>query len=751
MLNFMWMTVFSHKNITVFLCFLCLWWSNFILAQTKELSNLEEVVILAPQILGNKLNVDKRTGSAYYISNKELRQQSYSDINRILKSVPGVNVYEEDGFGLRPNISMRGSSADRSSRIVIMEDGILAAPAPYAAPAAYYFPNVARMHSIEILKGSSQIQYGPFTTGGAINLVSTPIPKKLTAQMKLQYGLYNTLRGHAVLGNQHKYWGYMVEYLRYQSNGFKKLPSKENTGFHRDDIVGKIRVNTERVGTNHILELKVGYAAESSNETYVGISEEDFKNNPYIRYAGSALDNMKTRHYQGVLSHIMSTSENLQIITNIYANKFFRNWYKLNDIQPGSLGVSSKKHKIEEVLEAPEINQRYMDILRGSIDQEVNGLWLRANNRNYLSRGIQTKLKYKLNLEPIKLSLEAGLRYHQDEEDRFTWDDGYSIKNGKMLLRTPGIHGTQQNLIKSARAIANYYLANMEWDKLTLVLGLRYEDIILSDNDFGKNDIYRTGMRRIEQFNKVKVLIPSLGISYKIMPNLNIFSGVHRGFAPPGAKYRQKAESSINSELGIRFRQADLFVEIIGFYNYYFNMLSSDLAAAGGAGTGVQFAVGQAQVIGLEHILGYTIKIRDIGITVPLQFTYTYTGTRLANNFQSELWGQVKQGDVIPYVTPHSANLNLGITYKFLSVFAGLHYNSEVSVSPIPQNLIPIRLQIPANTILDLSIDGVINKHINLGLNFINLTNSKYLVSRHPAGLRPGHPLGAYVKLNLKL
>lgn len=236
--------------------------------------------------------------------------------------------------------------------------------------------------------------------------------------------------------------------------------------------------------------------------------------------------------------------------------------------------------KIEEVLESPEINQRYMDILRGSIDQEVNGLWLRANNRNYLSRGIQTKLKYKLNLEPIKLSLEAGLRYHQDEEDRFTWDDGYSIKNGKMLLRTPGIHGTQQNLIKSARAIANYYLANMEWDKLTLVLGLRYEDIILSDNDFGKNDIYRTGMRRIEQFNKVKVLIPSLGISYKIMPNLNIFSGVHRGFAPPGAKYRQKAESSINSELGIRFRRADLLVEIIGFYNYYFNMLSSDLAAA---------------------------------------------------------------------------------------------------------------------------------------------------------------------------
>ena len=96
--------------------------------QEPEIKNdsvyqLQEVVVSSRQILGSKFKARNRTGSAYYISPEEMKKFGYTDINRMLKAVPGVNMYEEDGFGLRPNISLRGTKAERSERISIMEDG----------------------------------------------------------------------------------------------------------------------------------------------------------------------------------------------------------------------------------------------------------------------------------------------------------------------------------------------------------------------------------------------------------------------------------------------------------------------------------------------------------------------------------------------------------------------------------------------------------------------------------------------------
>ena len=412
---------------------------------------LQEIVVSSQQILGSKFKARNRTGSAYYISPEEIRRLGYTDINRMLKAVPGVNMYEEDGFGLRPNISLRGTKAERSERISIMEDGVLAAPAPYSAPAAYYFPNVARMEAIEVLKGSSQVQYGPFTTGGAINLVSTPIPNSFSGKANISYGSKNTFKSHTSVGSSWKHFGYMVEYLRYQSDGFKKYEDHAAKGFKRNDIIAKIRVKTDHVkGVNHALELKFGYADENSDETYVGLSADDFKKTPFLRYAGSQMDKLKTDHRQWVATYLLTFSNKLKITTNAYYNYFHRNWYKLNDVRAGI--TSKEKRSIADVLVDPETNIRYFDILTGKTDREGEALLVRANNRTYRSRGIQTRAEYRFNLNEFFFDLEFGFRYHADEEDRFQWDDSYSMKNKKMVLFMEGIHGTNANRVTSANA-----------------------------------------------------------------------------------------------------------------------------------------------------------------------------------------------------------------------------------------------------------------------------------------------------------
>ena len=709
---------------------------------------LQEIVVSSQQILGSKFKARNRTGSAYYISPEEIRRLGYTDINRMLKAVPGVNMYEEDGFGLRPNISLRGTKAERSERISIMEDGVLAAPAPYSAPAAYYFPNVARMEAIEVLKGSSQVQYGPFTTGGAINLVSTPIPNSFSGKANISYGSKNTFKSHTSVGSSWKHFGYMVEYLRYQSDGFKKYEDHAAKGFKRNDIIAKIRVKTDHVKVvNHDMELKFGYADENSDETYVGLSADDFKKTPFLRYAGSQMDKLKTDHRQWVATYLLTFSNKLKITTNAYYNYFHRNWYKLNDVRAGI--TSKEKRSIADVLVDPETNIRYFDILTGKTDREEEALLVRANNRTYRSRGIQTRAEYRFNLNEFFFDLEFGLRYHADEEDRFQWDDSYSMKNKKMVLFMEGIHGTNANRVTSANALAGYLLAKLRYDAWTVTAGLRYEDVDLLKKDYTKEDLARSGKVRIETPNHARVLIPGVGLHYQLMPAASVFFGIHKGFAPPSAELYQKPESSVNMELGTRVAIGNFRAELIGFYNNYSNMLGSDLAASGGAGTLEQFNVGEARVKGAEFLVQYQPLPKNCNVRLPLQVSYTYTDTEIRNSFESHSWGNVVRGDEIPYIFKHALNMQLGIECKWFYANIGARYNSDMRTSP-GQGTIAEREKVPANLIFDASLNVFVNKYLTVRLNAINLTNRVYLTSRHPAGLRAGHPFGIYAGANVQ-
>jgi Fe(3+) dicitrate transport protein len=713
-----------------------------------SIQKLDEVFISSNAIFGNKYMAKNRTGSAYYLSPKELEKFGFTDINRALRAVPGVTIYEEDGFGLRPNISLRGTSPERSSKITLMEDGVLISPAPYSASSAYYFPTIARMEAVEILKGSSQVQFGPFTTGGAINMISAQIPSEFSGQVRASYGSFNSNQLQAKIGGVNKTVGYMVQYVNYGSNGFKTLPSGKNTGFNKNDLVAKIAVNLfPNAALKQSVEFKFQYADELGNETYLGLSENDFNENPFSRYASSNEDKMTTNHTQYMFTHKLEVSPNAVITTTAYQNYFARNWYKLNDIT-----FNGDKQSIAAILEDLTTLSNHFNIVNGSVNSDADAIGIKANNRKYLAQGIQTKLDYHWYKGDSFHDLEIGARYHYDEEDRFQWVDNYSISNtGNLSLTTGGLPGTDANRITSAKAFASYITYKLKYNNWTITPGARYENITLTRADFGKNDITRTGVNLETRENSVGVFIPGMGANYKFNNDFSLFGGVHKGFSPPGNQEGQEPEKSINYELGTRFNLGKLKGEFVGFFNDYSNLLGSDLAATGGTGSLDQFNAGEVNVNGIEILLNYNFSNEDARFSWPISFGYTFTTTEFQNSFGSSdgLWGVVATGDELPYIPKHQLNAAVSLEHKSFEINLNARFNGEfrtlAGTGSIPDNA-----RVDSNFIIDVSGKYFLTKNLMLTANIINLLDTTYAVSRVPAGLRPGHPFGAYAGFDFR-
>ena len=696
---------------------------------------LDEVIIRSNTILGNKFVAKNRTGAAYYLSTDDLAKFNYTDINRALNKISGINFYEEDGFGLRPNISIRGTSPERSSKIAVMEDGVLISPAPYSASSAYYFPSIARMQAVEVLKGSSQIQYGPYTTGGAINFVSTEIPENLSGKITTSFGSFNTGQAHLTLGDSFNNFGYMIEYLNFNSDGFKSLGNELNTGFDINEITSKIRFkSSEKAKIKQSAELKFHSYDEISNETYLGLTENDFENDPYLRYPGSEKDKMDAEHIQFLLTHELSFTDKFKITTNAYHNGFKRNWYKLDDVV-----FENNSQKISKVISDPENFSGHISILKGLLDSE-NSLKVKANNREYVSKGVQTKIDYHWYGKNNSFNdLEIGFRVHYDEEDRFQWEDKYNITNGSMSLNTYGDKGSQGNRISSANSFASYLMYKYKIKDFTITPGIRYESIKLERNDYGESNPTRDLNDVSFRKNEVSVIIPGIGVNYTLNNKLSIFGGIHKGYSPPGSSVGQKAEESVNLELGARFSINKLNAEIIAYQNDYSNLLGNDLAATGGFGELDPFNAGKALVNGLELLLTSEI-IESNKISIPFSFSYTLTNAKFLTDFGStqDIWGEVSNGDRIPYIPQHQLNSNIGFKTNKFEINLNGNYNGKFST------IADGSIEIPSYFIFDISFKYKVKPGITFTSKAINLFDENYSVSRAPAGLRPGHPFGFY-------
>ena len=709
--------------------------TSLVHAQEQDAS-IEEVTII-----GSREQALRLAGSAHYIGSDKLAQFAYSDIQRIAREVPGVSIQIEDGYGLRPNIGIRGVATERSGRITLLEDNVLIAPAPYSAPSAYYFPTVGRLSAIEVVKGPAAITQGPYTIGGALNMVSTPIPTPMSGNIITEAGEDSTYRVHATYGGRSASgFGFLLETHQWQSDGFQDIDrSNNNTGLDVEDYTVKLSYAPNN--SAHGIELKLQSTEQSSNQSYLGLTDRDFGNSAFRRYGLSALDNIKTEHEQQILRYSYDISDSVDVSVTAYNNEHQRDWLKTEgiDFDGSSNAEDFKRTSWANVIQA--INSgtnlgglspdQLQSILDGSSDTASGSIQLRSNNREYFSRGVQVGLNWNGMIGNSTHDLEFGIRLHEDEEDRLERNSNYSQSNGALVLDDFGILGNAGNRVQEARALAIHIHDNIQLGDWTLSPGLRYEDIEQKRTRFADGAL-RT-FRDARQ-NDTQVFLPGLGILYQVNDSLSVLGGAHKGFTAPSNSPNVNEETAINYELGFRYQNDALSTELIGFMSDYDNILGECTASSGSDCTiGDAFNGDAATVTGLELLVRANLA-RGSSYKIPVSLSYTLIHGEFDSDIaDTDFFGSVSKGDPLPYLPENQFLVSVGFEKNNWAAYVSGNYVDEVCVRASCGAF----EKTDDTFTVDISANYQFNRALNVYARVENLTSEEDILGRQPYGARP--------------
>lgn len=670
------------------------------------------------------------------VSKEQILSSGTNDVTRLVKQQTGVQVQEEDAWGLRPNIGIRGTPPHRSRKISIYEDGLLIGPAPYSAPAAYYTPNMSRIENLEIFKGLAAVMYGPNTIGGSLDYVTRRFaPQRHLSQMNLQYGAFNTQKINLYSSHQiNSLHQLLFSGELFTSQGFKQIDySSKSTGFEKSDLLIKYAYQLP----NHPSQIraKIGYAAEASNETYLGLTQQDFESSPYRRYLASDADQMTYLHQQYSLGWFWFPSSGAEHSIQLYRHLFNRNWKRLNAFSGNSLPSIQTVLKSQDSLQ----NQSLLDLLRGDLNSSdyLNTRLVRAgNNRFFVSEGLQYQGLIPIAAGSLNQKVKVMARAHQDQISRRHTEDEFTVEDRRLIMASEGALGTQNDDSSRAQMVATEYEITL--GALTAIANLRFEQVAYSSYDLST---LATTSRSDQS------LTPGLGGLLAISSDWALFSSVNQAVTlvgPQGAQ-DELPEKALNFEVGTRFYQSDSAVYFEGLYfrSDYQNIKGVCSFSSGCTGPlDSTFSGGAALIQGLEIKAHSTLS--KFHYRFPIEANITLMQAQFVAPFESTNpdWGvgQIFAGDPIPYVPNVTASLSAGVETG--------SWGSKLVIQNIgeqaDQAVATGRLSVPTHTIFDFHGHYLSGQH-RISLRLDNLAGTQYLVSYKPFGARPGKPQSAMI------
>ncbi|OQW60647.1 MAG: TonB-dependent receptor [Proteobacteria bacterium HN_bin10] len=668
-------------------------------------------------VIGAREDLLHIPGSGATIESEDLERSRVFTVNEALRQAAGVFPRDEEGLGLRPNIGIRGLAPTRSSETLLLEDGLPLTYGPYGDNATYSHPPLRRFERIEVLKGASQIRFGPHTVGGVVNYISPDAPTEFGGSLfvaggDLGYGEIAASLGGEALG---------VRWL-----GHASTTQFDGVRDNHDLEFADYSLRAERtLAPGHELVARFAVNRENSQVSYSGLTEAEFAANPFGNPFPN--DRFETQRYTGALTHGWEVSPTLSLTTSVYALYFNRDWWRQS---------SNSAQRPNDASDPACAGMANLSTTCGT----------EGRLREYNQYGIETRLNWDTRVLGADAEIEAGARWHTERQSRL------QINADTPTGRTPGVSvngGTPENNVRSVDAWSGFVLANLDFGRLQLSPGVRVESIAFERTN------RLTGASGSTDLTEI---IPGLGLTFELSDDVVIYAGVHRGFSPPrvedivtnsGGTVDLGAEESVNWELGLRGEvRPGLHLDVTAFHMDFSNQIVP-ASVAGGVGATLTSA-GETRHTGAEA--SARLSLRDMGLMqdddVYLRTALTwvgeaeFTGTRFSNIAG---FGAVSvSGNRLPYAPEWLGSLAIGYERgEWLQLEAEVQHTGEMFTDDL-NTMAPI-----ANGQRGLIEDATI---LNLAANlrpgggdttfFVtvkNVTDELYIVDR-ARGILPGAP-----------
>ena len=662
-------------------------------------------------------------GASTVLQMETIKLLNPTGTQEMLEYVPGVNGYADDGIGnSRISIGIRGLNPRRSSRILILEDGIPIQPALYIYPNMYYNPPADRIDRLEVIKGSGAVEFGPQTMGGVINYFTRRPRNEFGGLFKASAGENGYGSIFAEIGG----WGNdrlnpEVQLLFKRGDGFR-----QNNSFEQANAT--VKLNYLRSDDENIY-VKTNLNYENSNATYTGLTKWSFENDP--KYNPKEDDNFKILRTSLDFIHTKRINSNLSTTNTFYTSYFDRRWWRENDV----FVLASQK---DDPSASPQAYYSINDLVRKGNGKDNFGIL-----RTFYVLGAQRNYELKRTLFGLPSETKFGARLYWERfiDDKKAGENTDS-RDGKYFIlpvsedESPTIVGQSHHYETTAMSL--FYSEKIDWGNIQLRPGVRFEVFEQERVDRLQGSIY--------QDKTITVALPGFGFSAPLL-GMNFFGGIHRGFTPPSSGALKilnfgmgdkstsldlDAEKSWNKELGLRGNFSFLDFELSGFHIGIENLVA--------AGRGTAFNnLGKVNSMGIELVANLSTSksisfLPDFHITYALLSTEIIEG-KIRSNVSGSAGSEVSiAGKELPYAPRHTLTAGFSANYfQALSIRLDLRYVDKVYTdfeNIEEEDNVGVSGSVPSYYFFNLSADYQINEKMRILLTGKNITDEIYIGSR---------------------